>query len=94
VGIPARMVRGCMYLPDNGGIFGQHAWTEIYMGEAGWVPVDPTIEEVNYIDAGHIRLGEHAAFLPRFIKVLDFEKSPSPAKRSEILKSLYLLLKY
>ena len=58
VGIPARCVFGCMYLPDRGGAFGQHAWNEIFMGRAGWIPVDCTIKEVTYADCGHIRLGE------------------------------------
>jgi transglutaminase-like putative cysteine protease len=58
VGIPARCVFGCMYVPDHGGAFGQHAWNEIYMGDAGWIPVDCTADEVTYADCGHIRLGE------------------------------------
>ena len=57
VGIPARMVWGCMYVPNLGGVFGQHAWTEIYMGNAGWIPVDATAKETDYVDAGHLRLG-------------------------------------
>lgn len=58
VGIPARCVFGCMYVPDHGGVFGQHAWNEIYMGDAGWIPVDCTVDEVSYVDCSHIRLGE------------------------------------
>lgn len=58
VGIPARCVFGCMYIPEHGGVFGQHAWNEIYMGEAGWIPVDATVDEMTYVDCGHIRLGE------------------------------------
>ena len=57
VGIPARGVWGCMYAPMGGGVFGQHAWTEIYMGETGWVPVDSTAHEADFVDSGHIRLG-------------------------------------
>ncbi|MEJ2636845.1 MAG: transglutaminase-like domain-containing protein [Calditrichia bacterium] len=57
VGIPARMVWGCMYVPNLGGAFGQHAWTEIYMGEAGWIPVDATAREPDFVDSGHLRLG-------------------------------------
>lgn len=56
VGIPSRMVWGCMYSPNLGGTFGQHAWTEIYMGDAGWIPVDATAGEINYVDSGHIRI--------------------------------------
>ena len=61
VGIPARCVFGCLYLPDQGGVFGQHAWNELYMGKAGWIPVDCTVDEVTYADCGHIRLGEWAS---------------------------------
>ncbi len=59
VGIPARVVWGCMYSPSGGGAFGQHAWNEIFMGEAGWIPVDSTIQETDYVDSGHIRIGIH-----------------------------------
>ena len=57
VGIPARVVWGCMYIPNFGGSLGQHAWNEIYMGDAGWVPVDATAHEVDFLDSGHIRVG-------------------------------------
>ncbi len=57
VGIPCRVVWGCMYAPNYGGSFGQHAWDEVYMGEAGWIPVDATIKEIDFVDSGHLRLG-------------------------------------
>ena len=57
VGIPARVIWGCMYTPNAGGSFGQHGWNEIYMGEAGWIPVDATADEVDFVDSGHIRMG-------------------------------------
>ena len=57
VGIPARVVWGCLYTLEYGGSFGHHAWNEIYMGEAGWIPVDATIHEHDYVDSGHIRIG-------------------------------------
>ena len=57
VGIPARVVWGCMYIPNFGGAFGQHGWSEIYMGKAGWVPVDATAFENDFVDSGHIRIG-------------------------------------
>ena len=56
-GIPARVVWGCMYTPEYGGSFGHHGWNEVYMGEAGWIPIDVTIHEIDYVDSGHIRLG-------------------------------------
>lgn len=73
VGIPARLAIGCMYVPDNGGFFGQHAWTEIYMGEAGWIPVDATMKEYDYIDATHIRLGEGTTFYPKEVEILSWD---------------------
>ena len=72
VGIPARLSVGCMYTNYYSGSFGQHAWTEVYMGDAGWIPVDATISEINYVDAGHIRLGEKATFQPVYMDILDY----------------------
>ncbi|MBN2184952.1 MAG: transglutaminase domain-containing protein [Candidatus Krumholzibacteriota bacterium] len=75
VGIPARVVWGCMYVPNFGGAFGQHAWTEIYMGDAGWIPVDATAFEADFVDSGHIRIGEYqspsTALNAKRIKILD-----------------------
>ncbi|MEW6072772.1 MAG: transglutaminase domain-containing protein [Planctomycetota bacterium] len=72
VGIPARLACGAMYAPTYGGAFGQHAWTEVYMGEAGWIPVDSTAREVDYVDAGHLRLGTKASFFPEEMEILDY----------------------
>ena len=57
VGIPARIVWGCVYTPEYGGSFGHHGWNEVYVGEAGWIPLDVTFHETDYVDSGHIRLG-------------------------------------
>lgn len=65
VGIPARVVWGVMYVPDEGGKFGQHGWDEIYMGSAGWIPVDATASEIDFVDSGHIRLGLFESFATR-----------------------------
>jgi transglutaminase-like putative cysteine protease len=72
VGIPARIAAGCMYTPNYGGSFGQHAWNEIYMGDAGWITVDSTAMEVDYVDSGHIRLGIKTSFNPVEMEVLDY----------------------
>ncbi|HBC79407.1 MAG TPA: hypothetical protein DCZ51_12295 [Bacteroidales bacterium] len=72
IGIPARLSVGCVYTLKNTGSFGQHAWTEVYMGEAGWIPVDATYGETNYIDASHIRLGENANYRPVKMELLDY----------------------
>ena len=76
VGIPSRLAIGCMYSTWYGGSFGQHAWTEVYMGdEVGWVPIDATILEYDYVDAGHIKLGEMATFLPNSMEILEYNTS-------------------
>ena len=75
VGIPARVVWGAMYAPSRGGVFGQHAWNEVYMGDAGWIPIDATANEVDYVDSGHIRLSEYestmTALNPVRFEILD-----------------------
>jgi transglutaminase-like putative cysteine protease len=80
VGIPARVVWGCMYVSSLGGSFGQHAWNEVYMGERGWVPLDTTAREIDYADSGHIRLGvlksAHIALNPKQMEILDFQAGP------------------
>lgn len=45
-GIPARNVTGLVYADfgDEGGIFGFHAWSEVWLGK--WVPVDATVNIV------------------------------------------------
>lgn len=77
VGIPSRVVWGCMYVPEKGGSFGQHGWNEIYMGEAGWIPIDTTAREIDYCDSGHIRLGiltsKHIAYNPLEMEIQDFQ---------------------
>jgi transglutaminase-like putative cysteine protease len=76
VGIPARVIWGCMYVPNYGGAFGQHGWSEIYMGKAGWITVDSTASEIDYVDSGHIRIGEFQSMVtalnPKKMEVLDF----------------------
>jgi len=73
VGIPARLVSGCMYLPRDGrGFVGGHFWTEIYVGEAGWIAVDANHAEINVLDSGHIRLGTRAIPAPLEAQVLEY----------------------
>lgn len=73
VGIPARLSIGCMYITYMGGCFYQHAWTEIYMGEEGWKAVDATAHEFDFVDAGHIRLGEASSFNPTEMKIIEYK---------------------
>jgi Transglutaminase-like superfamily len=83
VGIPNRIVFGCIYVPDHGGGFGQHGWNEIYMGSAGWIPVDATVKEIDYADCSHIRLGEvtskAAMFNPEKMEILDYRLAADSA---------------
>jgi transglutaminase-like putative cysteine protease len=76
VGIPARVVWGCMYAPSYGGVFGQHGWNEVYVGPAGWVPVDATAGEIDFVDSGHLRIGVYespvTALNPRQMQVLAY----------------------
>jgi len=77
VNIPSRVVWGCIYVPNRGGSFGQHGWNEVYMGEAGWIPLDTTLKEIDFVDSSHIRLGiltsKHIAFNPEKMEILDFQ---------------------
>jgi len=78
-GIPSRVVWGCMYCHERGGSFGHHAWNEVFMGEAGWVPLDVTSHEADYVDSGHIRLGEVKSLQTIIdydtMEILDFKSS-------------------
>ena len=86
VGIPARMIWGCMYIPNFGGAFGQHGWNEIHMGEAGWIPIDATATEVDFVDSGHIRVGSYSSFStalnPQEMEVLDYRIGSGEATES------------
>ena len=77
VGIPSRVVWGAMYVPNRGGGFGQHGWNEIYMGDAGWIPVDATAFETDFVDAGHIRIAElqsaSTSFNGQEIEILEYK---------------------
>lgn len=61
-----------MYTTYYGGSFGQHAWTEVFMGNAGWIAVDATAFEYDFVDAGHIRLGELTSFHPEEMSIIEY----------------------
>ena len=85
LGIPARTPMGGMYVPLYGGSFGQHMWTEVFLGkDIGWLPVDCTAGQPTYVDAGHIRLSDKlTAFFPKELEVLDWApKNAVPEKSS------------
>jgi len=93
VGIPARVVWGCMYVPNYGGAFGQHGWSEIYMGKAGWITVDATASEIDYVDSGHIRIGEYQSMVtalnPKKMEVLDFTAGSMKMGQEESASGMY-----
>jgi transglutaminase-like putative cysteine protease len=89
VGIPARISVGCLYTSHFGGSFGQHAWTEIHMGEAGWIAVDATAFQTDFLDAGHIRLGERAAFQPKEMEILEYRTDANPPVPPESVPPVY-----
>lgn len=72
-GIPARLSVGCVYANYDGGTFGQHAWTEVFMGDTGWIPIDATAGEYENINSTHIRLGEKTSFRPKYMEILDYK---------------------
>ncbi|MFB6076375.1 MAG: transglutaminase family protein [Candidatus Aenigmatarchaeota archaeon] len=51
-GIPSRYVAGAVYSKKG---WGYHGWVEVYLDK--WVPIDPTWNEVGWIDATHIPFG-------------------------------------
>jgi transglutaminase-like putative cysteine protease len=76
VGIPCRLAMGGAYTPLKDGSFGQHVWNEVWMGAAGWISLDTTFQEFDYIDAGHLRLGEMTGFFPEEMEVLEHRLGP------------------
>jgi len=73
VGIPARLVSGCMYMPRDGhGVLGGHLWTEIHIGGAGWIAVDANHAEIHGLDSGHIRLGHAVVAAPQEAEILEY----------------------
>jgi hypothetical protein len=89
VGIPARIIWGCMYFPHFGGGFVQHAWNEVYMGNAGWIPIDTTAGEIDFVDSGHIRIGnlksKTSAFNPKKMEILEYKPNPHKPIASEMI---------
>ena len=93
VGIPARVVWGITYVPKQGGMFGQHGWNEIYMGSVGWVPVDATGPEIDFVDSGHIRLGLFESFAAwansKEFEILDYRVAGVTAETAEDAAAKY-----
>ncbi|MCW9098464.1 MAG: transglutaminase-like domain-containing protein [Ignavibacteriaceae bacterium] len=93
VGIPARVVWGAMYVPNYGGGFGQHGWNEIYMGKAGWIPIDATALETDFVDAGHIRISEYqstsSTFNGKKFDIIDYKLGDNQTATSDVELSEY-----
>ena len=60
LGIPARSVSGVAYTDSElfAEPWGPHGWAEVYFPDYGWVPFDPTYNQLGFVDASHIKLGE------------------------------------
>ncbi|MDI6730382.1 MAG: transglutaminase domain-containing protein, partial [Candidatus Altarchaeum sp.] len=54
IGIPARGVYGDAY--NSSEYLGGHAWAEVFMN-GKWYTVDPTFNEIGFIDSGHVSEG-------------------------------------
>ena len=85
LGIPARIVEGGIYLKtERGGGFANHTWSEVFVGEDGWIPMDVASGQLNFLDAGHVRTGEVGSFRPLSVKILDY--IPKPPESREAIK--------
>jgi transglutaminase-like putative cysteine protease len=60
LGIPARFISGIAYTddPQFDNAWGPHGWVEVYFPEYGWIPFDPTYNQLGYVDATHIKFDE------------------------------------
>ncbi|MCF7871930.1 transglutaminase-like domain-containing protein [Candidatus Woesearchaeota archaeon] len=60
LGIPARVVTGVAYTDSDLFIdrWGPHGWAEVYFPDYGWVPFDPTYNQLGFVDASHIKLDQ------------------------------------
>lgn len=54
-GIPARQAGGVMVGGALRDTFIPHYWCEVYMADAGWVPLDPFHQRFNWVDPTYIR---------------------------------------
>lgn len=60
LGIPARFVSGIAYSndPQFENEWGAHGWVEVYFPRYGWIPFDPTYNQLGYVDATHIKFDD------------------------------------
>lgn len=76
INIPARRVSGVAF---QKGYFAPHSWVEVYVGDEGWVPIDPSTGEAGTLGATHVALGE--ACEASRIEVAVSSYSPTPPRR-------------
>jgi transglutaminase-like putative cysteine protease len=79
VGIPARMTGGAVYSSLFGGSYGQHYWTRVWMGPAGWIPIDTTTGEVGTFSPTHLTFWDMGGIASLDVKVLDYSPKSRPA---------------
>jgi hypothetical protein len=71
VRIPARLAGGIVYVPFKGGAFTQYVWIEVFVGDQGWVPLDPTMGQYDRVDATHIKVWEEGTFTDVEISIVE-----------------------
>jgi len=54
-GIPARYVSGYLYDPEHGDRGESHSWVDVYLGDGGWLSLDPTHDTEQ--DEHYVRVG-------------------------------------
>ncbi|MBU0755409.1 MAG: transglutaminase domain-containing protein, partial [Planctomycetes bacterium] len=76
--IPARVVMGglCNRFLEDPPRLDPHFWCEVHMGSEGWVPLDPALGQLTFIDAGHLKLNGASPFTVNELKVLDYIPKP------------------
>lgn len=80
LGIPARYAGG-LFITEN--LAGNYLWTEVYLGkEAGWIPVDTALGQIEYFSANHVTFWNYGAIEPYTLKpvveVMDRQEEPMP----------------
>lgn len=84
-GIPAKITGGALYSELLGGSFGQHYWTEVWLGEkAGWFPIDTTSGEIGSLSPIHLNLWRNAGGIASLsVNVIDYSPKPAAAAAND-----------